>query len=102
MQTVVSLAGLLKWRVWHDRATNAPRACPHCKHPLNLPRNDPGFPDLVMIRGDTLIVAELKSERGKLTQQQTEWLAAFGNVRRIVVGAPWRPSDWQAIERTLR
>lgn len=58
-----------------------------------------GWPDLVMIRDDRWVAAELKSTAGKLRPGQTEWLAALAGV-----GAEtyvWRPGDWAAVVRTL-
>jgi hypothetical protein len=98
---VLMLARLFGWRWWHDRATNFPRACPHCKKPLKLARNDPGWPDLFLIRGDTLIVAELKSDRNYPTADQRAWLDAFRQVRRVVV-AVWKPKDVDAVTETMR
>jgi hypothetical protein len=101
LEHVIGLArmGGLPW--FHDWATNAPRRCPRCKFPINLPRNPPGFPDLVILRGDTAIVAELKSARGRMTDDQRAWLAAWRKVRRVVV-VVWRPTDRDAAERMLR
>ena len=97
--------GLLRMFGWtlvfHDEATNAPRQCPPCKATIWLPRNVSGFPDIIALRGDTLIVAELKSDCGKTTPEQRAWLDAFRRVRRIVV-AVWRPSDLQEVTRILR
>lgn len=98
---VLTLARLYAWRWWHDVATNAPRACPHCKKPLKLPRNDPGWPDLFMVRGDTLIVAELKSDRNSPTPEQRAWLEAFRQVRRVVV-VVWKPRDVERVAEALR
>lgn len=98
---VVKLARMFGWRPWHDNATNAPRACPHCKKPLKLPRNDPGWPDLFMVRGDTLVIAELKSDRNYPTPEQRAWLEALRNVRRIAVFV-WKPKDVEDVTRVLR
>lgn len=95
------LATLLGWKSWHDAATNAPRACPSCKAVLHFPRNDPGWPDLFLLRGDTLIVVELKADRGRETPEQRSTLAAFRQVRRILV-TTWRPRDLDLIQKILR
>jgi hypothetical protein len=97
---VVELAALLQWRVFHDKATNAPRRCPKCKEPIRLPRNVPGFPDLLLVKDGRLIVAELKSETGQVSKAQALWLAAFSLVPGIEV-AIWRPTQWDEIKRTL-
>jgi hypothetical protein len=59
-----------------------------------------GWPDLVLIRRPRIVFAELKSERGRLTddQRQTiEELRACG--QEVFV---WKPSAWQEIEEVLR
>jgi hypothetical protein len=99
-QAVLRIARLFGWRWWHDVATNAPRACRHCKKPLELPRNDPGWPDLFLVRGDTLIVAELKRDRNYPTADQREWLEAFRRVRRIRVEV-WKPRQAQQVAEIL-
>jgi hypothetical protein len=100
-QKAPGLAVRYGWRTWHDRATNAPRACPKCHAKIDLPRNDPGWPDLFLLRGQTLYVVELKSDRGEVTPAQREWLEAFRQVRRIRV-AVWRPRMLAKIEELLR
>ena len=55
----------------------------------------PGFPDLFLCRPPNVIVAELKSNKGKLRPEQEEWienLQACG--MRVYV---WRPSDEQLV-----
>ena len=59
-----------------------------------------GFPDLVLVRGESIIYAELKSERGKVTAAQQEWLdalAATGTETHV-----WRPSDQDDVLARLR
>jgi VRR-NUC domain-containing protein len=54
-----------------------------------------GFPDLVMARGSRIVFAELKSQKGRVTLEQRDWLA-----RLRVAGAEaylWRPEDWDTI-----
>lgn len=97
---LLQLARLFKWSWWHDTATNAPRVCHRCKAPLRIPRNEPGWPDLLLVRDDTLIVAELKKDDGKLEPEQTAWLERFKAVRRIMV-VVWRPRDHADVVRVL-
>ena len=69
-----------------------------------------GWPDRVLLRNgpgcSRLIFAELKSERGKLTPEQGEWLLAlrlFGEDRDQAIEVYlWRPSDLDSIEEILR
>jgi hypothetical protein len=69
-------------------------------HPHDSRRSTPGWPDLVMVRDGRLILAELKTERGRVSVEQKRWLAALS----LVVGVEvylWRPSDWPAVQRSL-
>jgi VRR-NUC domain len=84
MASVRELAALTGWRVLH--------IYDHC--------SSGGFPDLLMARRDRLVAAELKSERGRVRPAQTDWLAALKQTGCEVF--VWRPSDWPAVERTLR
>jgi hypothetical protein len=58
-----------------------------------------GFPDLVAVR-DRVLLIELKGEAGRLSDEQRRWLADLGSAGADV--HCWRPSDWPAIEETLR
>ncbi len=53
-----------------------------------------GLPDLVLARGGLVILAELKTEAGKVRESQKPWLEASGN-------HVWRPSDRAKVERIL-
>ena len=66
LQTVLELAETLGWRAYHvfESARYARRT-------------SKGFPDLLLLRNGKLIVAELKSEKGSLTNDQAEWLSEF-------------------------
>ena len=68
-----------------------------------------GFPDLVLVRGERLIFAELKMPKGRVIDLQREWLNDLRVVARSIQTGNvevhvWRPADWHAgdIERTLR
>jgi len=58
-----------------------------------------GFPDCVMVR-ETVIYAELKSEKGKLSEDQRRWLLALCRAgQRVFV---WKPSNLDQIIEVLR
>lgn len=84
-QQVVACAHLFGWRVYHTYDSR---------------RSGAGFPDLVLVRRPRVIFAELKAERGRLTEDQRAWLTAlYGcSVERYL----WRPSDWRHVERILK
>lgn len=63
---------------------------------------DPGFPDAILAKDGRVLAIEFKTERGKLSLKQSEWLyslAARGQVETYC----WRPRDWSSgeIERVL-
>lgn len=74
-----------------------------------------GFPDLVLARAGHLIVAELKTARGRLTNAQAHWLGEMsatdadlwqsGDLTlRFLPGltvAVWRPNDLETIAEVL-
>lgn len=39
-----------------------------------------GFPDLTLVKDGRIVFAELKTERGKTSEDQDEWLEALGQV----------------------
>lgn len=55
----------------------------------------PGFPDLLLIRVPQIVVAELKTDKGRVTPEQSNWLERF---RACGVEAyVWRPKDYNAV-----
>ena len=64
-----------------------------------------GFPDIVLAHPDHgLIVAELKTARGRLGPGQQEWqddLVPLDRPGSKVLIELWRPADWSAIELAL-
>lgn len=53
---------------------------------------DKGVPDLILAKGGRVLLAELKSDRGKPTVEQRAWLEALGDHGRL-----WRPADWDQV-----
>lgn len=89
-ECVVQLAKLYHWA---------------CYHTFSSRKSAAGFPDLVLAKrfGDDaqLIFAELKTELGKLTDEQAGWISLLSAVPGITVRV-WRPSDQKEIEGILR
>ena len=85
MALVVQLAQLRGWRCFHTHDSR---------------RSAAGFPDLVLVRADRLLVAELKTAHARTTIAQDRWLAALGDVPCVEVHV-WRPSDFEEVRDAL-
>jgi len=78
---IKDLAKIFRWKYYHTwRSIHSPA----------------GFPDCVMVRGDRVVIAELKSEKGVVSEKQQEWLDALKEVPYLEVFL-WRAGD-EAIE----
>lgn len=92
---VLALAKLRGWRTAHFRPAKTTKGWRTA-----VSGDGKGFPDLVLIRGPVLIVAELKrSDKEKATREQAEWIVAFANAGVKVY--LWTPENWDFIERVL-
>ena len=70
-------------------------------HPFLSKYSERGFPDLTLLRPPRLIFAELKSEKGKLTESQARWLWELRKVPGVEVYI-WRPRHIEHIAEVLR
>lgn len=108
-QAVVDYAHLMGWKVHHTRPARTDKGW---RTPI---QGDAGYPDLTMARRGRIVIAELKSETGKLTREQAAWLEHLPprvaqeddstdrdlHAHAIEV-CVWRPSDWPHILEVLR
>ena len=85
-KTVIAFARLHGWRYYFT---------------FNSKKSPPGFPDLTLVRPSRIVFAELKTETGKPTDEQCEWLMDLATVAGVEVYL-WRPSDWTEIEQALK
>lgn len=99
---VIAAAQLLGWSVTHFRAA---RTTDGWRTPVA--GDAAGFPDLILVRADDLggrvAFAELKSDRGRVTDAQEAWLDRLRACPPAEVYV-WRPIDWTSgiVERVLR
>lgn len=94
---VVKLAQLLGYRVAHFRNARTTSG----GHATPVAYDGRGFPDLVLCRpGDRVIFAELKSQRGRLSDHQHAWIDDLTDAG--IETYVWRPDDWDDLEQTLR
>lgn len=87
---VLDLARLRGWKVVHYRPAKTAKGW---RTPL---QGDKGCPDVILARRGVVILAELKSETGKATPEQRQWLTQLGDH-----GHLWRPQDWPRIAALL-
>jgi hypothetical protein len=64
-------------------------------------RSEKGWPDLALVRPPRLVLAELKREKGKVTENQAFWLDLLRQCAGVEVFI-WRPSDWPEVQEVLR
>ena len=96
---VIEVARTLRWKVWH---VPAPMQWTDNNRGFVGSKDAAGLSDLIMVRGRYLIFAELKGTGGKLSDKQTEFLAAVNEmVCEQVLTFAWWPGDERQIEGVL-
>ncbi len=70
-------------------------------HTYSSRRSEPGFPDLVLVNPTRkrTVFAELKTEKGSVSDHQKRWLWALKESGQEAY--LWRPSMWSEIEAVL-
>lgn len=66
-------------------------------HTHDSRRSEPGFPDLVIAGHGRVLYAELKTQRGRLTDAQRQWISQLQDAGSEV--HLWRPQD--LLDRTI-
>lgn len=69
-------------------------------HEVDSRKSKSGWPDLVIAGPAAVIFAELKTDTGKVSPEQTEWLERLTNAGAFVF--VWRPKHWPDVEQMLR
>jgi hypothetical protein len=93
-KAVTDALNALGWRWYHSRPAHTSKGW------RTALSGDAGYPDITAVRRDRILFIELKAEKGRLSEEQGAWLADLGAAGAEVFC--WRPSDWPAIEETLR
>jgi len=88
---VIDMAHLFGWRVAHFRPARTARGW---RTPVAA--DGKGFPDLVLAKAGRVIFAELKTDTGRLSDDQQAWRDALPDA------VVWRPRDLDEIEFALR
>ena len=100
-EAIIECARAFGWRVAHFRPARVLRGGRESWE-TPVAADGKGFPDLVLVRGDRLIFAELKKDTGTLRPDQELWLSAL-RLTPVEVYL-WKASRWLdgTIERVLR
>lgn len=93
---VEHLLNLFRWRWYHP----APAYRPSGGYSDSF-HGMKGFPDYHAVRRGRLLIAELKTERGRLTPDQHEWLDEYRRVPNLEVYT-WRPHQLDEVKEVLR
>lgn len=91
---VIELARLRGWLVAHFRPAKTSKGWRTA-----VSGDGAGFPDLILVRGSKVLVAELKVGKNKVAINQGAWLHSFE--RAGIPAYVWRETDWQRIEKLL-
>lgn len=59
-----------------------------------------GFPDIILVRSDRLIFAEVKTDAGEMSDTQLDWMESLSQTR-LCECYLWTPSRWQRIQEIL-
>jgi hypothetical protein len=96
---VIALAQSHKWTVAHFRTAKITRKDGSVYYETPVQADGSGFPDLVMVRGSRIVWMELKSHRGKVSEEQKVWLGRLrGATEEVYV---FRPADMKRIQEVL-
>lgn len=74
-----------------------------CQHAWLSVNSGSGYPDLTLVRNGRLVFAEIKGPRGRVSAEQTYWLAELALCPGVEAHL-WTPQEWHdgTIERILR
>lgn len=70
-------------------------------HPFLSKWSEKGWPDLTLCRPPRIVLAELKTDTGKISEEQDRWLGMLGDCPGVEVYL-WRPADFDRVVEILR
>jgi hypothetical protein len=92
------------WKVAHFRKVRVQRKGGKTFWQTPVGADGAGWPDLVMVRNNRVILAELKVGKNTCTNEQISWLEAWEVVAAYAPKVSvfvWRPEDWSRICQAL-
>ena len=73
-------------------------------HTYDSRKSEPGFPDLCMVKNGWILFVELKTDKGKVTTAQRQWIEQFirhqYDCQNLLVEI-WRPHIWDEKKKLL-
>lgn len=93
---VLSYATLRGWRTFHTRTAMNKRG----QYRTAVAGDGAGWPDLFLVRADRAVAAELKTDTGRVSPKQRDWLAALAAAG--IETHVWRPRDWDELTEVLK
>ena len=78
------------------------RGFEHIYHTWNSMHSPSGFPDLLLLKAERLIVVELKIRPDNIKPEQYEWLIAFRGITDFVFVCDDSDEDWAEIMAVLK
>ncbi len=93
-KAVLDLLKICGWRSAHFRPARQGN-----KYVTPVQGDGVGFPDIIAVKGQRVLVAELKVGKNQPTPEQLVWLECWRTASVEVY--VWRPSDWDEIERVV-
>ena len=97
-RAVVQLAHTLHWHTAHFNDSRREVVRQDGARFLVGDKEATGYPDLTLCR-ERVLWAELKSDSGKLSKAQEEWLRVLEEADQEVY--VWRPRDFEQVQRVL-
>ena len=98
-QSIIDYARMNGWRIFHAQTSRVQRKDGSVYYATAGIADSKGWPDLFMVKGRDRLAVEVKSDKGKPSTEQNEWLLALFEAG--IDARVWRPRDWPAIERRL-
>lgn len=100
MKAVIDLAHSYGWSIAHFKTAHIQRADGVSYYATPVQADGEGFPDLVLAkRGEPIYFIELKTNRGKLTERQENWLYLLN--RGSSPAMVFRPCEWELLVKLL-
>ena len=97
-KTIIKYARVNGWRVHHSSKVKTKTGW------LTPIGGDKGYPDLTMVREESILFVECKTGMGRLSKDQEQWISQFKRATRGInnIGVHvWHPKDWPEIQRLL-